>query len=88
MIQPEKEYYPDGQLKLEGIFQENGKKGMAKKYRENGTLEYIQRFDKRGVEQAYIEYAKDGKVLTETFYEDGKKKFQTPKNRVCEENIS
>lgn len=64
--------YPNGNVKMEGYF-ENGKPvGEIKRYHENGKLQGIQKFDAEGNSAAEV-YSGDGSLSARGHYEGHKK---------------
>ncbi len=67
----EKVYYPNGKLDYLGRFQDGLEQGEWNYFYEDGTRKYTENWDK-GLEQGLqIEYAPDGQVYLEKYYEKG-----------------
>lgn len=67
-----KEFYNNGALKAEGVYDEGTKVGTWKYYHPNGQLEQTGRFDEKGrLQGKWIWYYPTGQVLREEKYIDG-----------------
>ena len=64
--------YPNGHIKMEGLFEDGKPVGEIKRYHENGKLQGIQVFDINGNSTAEI-YAGDGTLSAIGKYEGHKK---------------
>lgn len=74
MMETQREYYENGNLKSETPYLNNLKHGVAKSYYENGNLECEIPFDndkRHGVEK---EYDENGNLIKEALYENGELK--------------
>ena len=63
MMEKEKEYYKDGEIKYEGIFK-NGNfcEGFGKEYYDDGTIKYKEDFKNGKYEGKGREYYKNGEI--------------------------
>lgn len=68
----EKVYYPNGQLEYVGRFENGVEHGEWKYYYESGTRKYLEVWE-HGLEHGvHYDYAPDGQVYRELYYEKGK----------------
>ncbi len=58
-----KEYYPNGQLKVDATYQKGKINGVYKKYYTNGKVEIIANYLKGHLNAGYKRYYKNGKIM-------------------------
>ena len=68
----EKVYYPNGQLEYVGRFQNGVEHGEWNYYYENGTRKFTEHWENGLEHGVHIDYAPDGQVYREMYYEKGK----------------
>ncbi|MBS1568259.1 MAG: hypothetical protein JST45_02345 [Bacteroidetes bacterium] len=68
----EKVYHPNGKLDYVGRFQDGKEQGEWNYFYEDGTRKYTEHWDKGLEEGVQIEYAPDGQVYLEKYFEKGK----------------
>lgn len=67
----EKVYHPNGKLDYVGRFQDGKEQGEWNYYYEDGTRKYTEHWDKGLEDGLQIEYAPDGQIYLEKYYERG-----------------
>ncbi len=68
----EKVYYPNGQLEYVGRFQNGVEHGEWNYFYENGTRKFTEHWENGLEHGTQVDYAPDGQVYRELFYEKGK----------------
>lgn len=68
----EKVYYPNGQLDYVGHFENGVEQGEWNYFHEDGTRKYTEHWDMGLEDGVQIEYAPDGQVYLEKYFEKGR----------------
>jgi antitoxin component YwqK of YwqJK toxin-antitoxin module len=66
-----KEYYKNGQVRIEVPYVEEKKNGVVKEYYENGQIRKEIPYDDNVINGIVLEYYPDGALHTETVFTDG-----------------
>ncbi|MCR4337762.1 MAG: hypothetical protein NUV91_08170 [Candidatus Omnitrophica bacterium] len=69
-----KEYYPGGDLKLEGNYVNGLKEGIFQEYHENGNLASVGTYQKGKPTGCFTLYDQSGKIKAKHCYQEGKEK--------------
>ncbi len=67
----EKVYHPNGKLDYVGRFEDGKEQGEWNYFYEDGTRKYTEHWDKGLEDGVQLEYAPDGQVYLEKYYEKG-----------------
>jgi antitoxin component YwqK of YwqJK toxin-antitoxin module len=88
-------FYPNGQLRYEGVFKNDKCKGTFRYYDEQGKLKATNEFDKSGEKALNKTYALNGKVIATGYYlnqnKEGEWKYYDPNSgqlRLVEDNVN
>jgi len=68
---PVKEFFPDGKLKLEGVYRDNNFHGEVKKYHPNGKLFFHERYKNGKRHGWWATYDESGKERARVLYQNG-----------------
>ncbi len=69
---PVKEFFPDGKLKLDGIYKNDKFHGEVKKYHPNGKLFFLERYKNGKRHGWWLTYDESGKELGRVLFQNGK----------------